>query len=381
MTIARMFKTAAASFAVLAVFASGALAASAVFDDVPDDHPAAAEIEAAHQIGVFNGYGDGTFRPDGKLTQRQAENVIWRMLSWHGTDDDGNFEISRADAAVLAMTGLCGLDGDRIPACDDVNGDPEATETTETGTLVELCAEPTDPTGPSPCADVAPARVSAGDLVQVRIPAGKDQCRVYQSTDAFTDNSSFYIAAEEPKWIYSGGDLYEVRRIWTGYVRLEHRLRIRCRAGANEYVARIVVEDNARPAGEVNDTRPQAPADDASAPDSGQRPRDNARWESYTRKLSACQQLLTGATTRAEYEPKRLAADECIVELIAEYPDDPENDHARIALGNIRRFTPNFPAPNQRQGLANARTLLGRWPGSATGLANGPNASHPAGRS
>ena len=39
------------------------------------------------------------------------------MLTWQGTDDDGNFEISRADAAVLAMSGLCGLDPDRIPAC------------------------------------------------------------------------------------------------------------------------------------------------------------------------------------------------------------------------------------------------------------------------
>ena len=98
----------------VALFASGALAAAA-FNDVGDDHPASAEITAAHSIGVFNGYGDGTFRPDGKLTQGQAENVIWRILSWQGTDDDGNFEISRADAAVLAMTGLCGLAYDRIP--------------------------------------------------------------------------------------------------------------------------------------------------------------------------------------------------------------------------------------------------------------------------
>ena len=104
--------------AVVAVVAAagGALAASA-FNDVADDHPASAEITAAHQVGVFQGYGDGTFRPDGKLTRGQAELVIQRMLTWQGTDDDGNFEISRADAAVLAMSGLCGLDPDRIPAC------------------------------------------------------------------------------------------------------------------------------------------------------------------------------------------------------------------------------------------------------------------------
>ena len=82
-----------------------------------DSHRASAEITAAHQVSVFQGYGDGTFRPDGKLTRGQAELVIHRMLTWQGTDDDGNFEISRADAAVLAMSGLCGLDPDRIPAC------------------------------------------------------------------------------------------------------------------------------------------------------------------------------------------------------------------------------------------------------------------------
>ena len=113
---ARPLRAFAVALAAVAVFATGALAATA-FTDVADNHPASAEIAAAHQIGVFNGYGDGTFRPDVNLTQRQAENVIWRMLSWQGTDDDGNFEISRADAAVLAMTGLCGLAADRIPAC------------------------------------------------------------------------------------------------------------------------------------------------------------------------------------------------------------------------------------------------------------------------
>ena len=86
-----------------------------------DNHRASAEITAAHQVGVFQGYGDGTFRPDRKLTRGQAELVIQRMLTWQGTDDDGNFEISRADAAVLAMSGLCGLDPDRIPSCAAVS--------------------------------------------------------------------------------------------------------------------------------------------------------------------------------------------------------------------------------------------------------------------
>ena len=106
----------AAAVAAFGLTVGAALAASA-FNDVTDNHPASAEITAAHQVGVFQGYGDGTFRPDGKLTRGQAELVIHRMLTWQGTDDDGNFEISRADAAVLAMSGLCGLDPDRIPGC------------------------------------------------------------------------------------------------------------------------------------------------------------------------------------------------------------------------------------------------------------------------
>ena len=110
----------AAAVAAFGLTVGAALAASG-FVDVADDHRASAEITAAHQVGVFQGYGDGTFRPDDKLTRGQAELVIHRMLTWQGTDDDGNFEISRADAAVLAMSGLCGLDPDRIPACAAVS--------------------------------------------------------------------------------------------------------------------------------------------------------------------------------------------------------------------------------------------------------------------
>ena len=104
----------------------GAALAASGFVDVTDNHRASAEITAAHQVGVFQGYGDGTFRPDEKLTRGQSELVIDRMLTWQGTDDDGNFEISRADAAVLAMSGLCGLDPDRIPACAAVGAASEA---------------------------------------------------------------------------------------------------------------------------------------------------------------------------------------------------------------------------------------------------------------
>lgn len=79
MTITGPVKSAAAAAVAVAVLATGALAAASVFGDVAADHPAAAEIAAAHQIGVFQGYRDGDFRPDGKLTQAQAEKVIRRI--------------------------------------------------------------------------------------------------------------------------------------------------------------------------------------------------------------------------------------------------------------------------------------------------------------
>ena len=144
----------AAAFGVvlaMSAIAGAAFAAASAFTDVGDDHEHAAEIAAAHQIGVFNGYGDGTFRPDGKLTQRQAENVIWRILSWHGTDDDGNFEITRADAAALAMTGLCGLDGDRIPGCADIS--PQAAEEPRASGASDPDTADPDPTPSTPSYD------------------------------------------------------------------------------------------------------------------------------------------------------------------------------------------------------------------------------------
>ena len=146
----------AAAVAAFGLTVGAALAASA-FNDVADSHPASAEITAAHQVGVFQGYGDGTFRPDGKLTRGQAELVIHRMLTWQGTDDDGNFEISRADAAVLAMSGLCGLDPDRIPSCAAVS-EAEVQAAYNRGYNDGLdAATPTGSTPPPVTAPAAPA--------------------------------------------------------------------------------------------------------------------------------------------------------------------------------------------------------------------------------
>ena len=66
------------------------------FSDVPDHHPQVSDIEYAVDQGWFQGYPDGTFRPDRKLTADQAATVIGRAFP------DG---ISRADLATILRDG------------------------------------------------------------------------------------------------------------------------------------------------------------------------------------------------------------------------------------------------------------------------------------
>lgn len=65
-----------ATWAVSAYNLPPAPAGRWTFSDVPASHPAYAEIEAAAQAGVINGYGDGTFRPDAGITRAQAAKII-----------------------------------------------------------------------------------------------------------------------------------------------------------------------------------------------------------------------------------------------------------------------------------------------------------------
>ena len=168
----------------MAVFAAGALAADA-FNDVGPDYPASAEITAAHQIGVFQGYDDGTFRPDSELTRVQADRVIRRMLDWQGTDDDGNFKITRADMAVLAMSGLCGLDYDRIPGC------------------VEIAA--TETPAPAPEEGLGSATVDGFTVTVERlVPLPNDGVRI-DYTAANTNRTDYRRASFDWAWVAPDG--------------------------------------------------------------------------------------------------------------------------------------------------------------------------------
>lgn len=53
--------------------------ATSSFTDVDTGHWAAAAIEAAKAAGIIDGYGDGTFKPQGHLTRAEAVKIINRM--------------------------------------------------------------------------------------------------------------------------------------------------------------------------------------------------------------------------------------------------------------------------------------------------------------
>ena len=50
------------------------------FSDVPASHWAAGAIAAASMFGIFTGYADGSFQPEGLLTRAQAASVMNRLL-------------------------------------------------------------------------------------------------------------------------------------------------------------------------------------------------------------------------------------------------------------------------------------------------------------
>ncbi|MBE1447001.1 S-layer homology domain-containing protein [Paenibacillus sp. OAS669] len=57
-----------------------AAASSPSFSDIPSDYWAGEAISAVQEAHLFDGYEDGTFRPDQKMTRAEAVAVIYRLL-------------------------------------------------------------------------------------------------------------------------------------------------------------------------------------------------------------------------------------------------------------------------------------------------------------
>ena len=113
--------------AVACLGVAGAALAGSGFSDTAN-HEHEAEIGLANTKGLFYGYDDGTFRPDRTLTNKQAEVVLRRLLDRY-TDDDGNSTLTRAEAAVVLVHGVCGLDGDCVaPETEPKTDEPETAD-------------------------------------------------------------------------------------------------------------------------------------------------------------------------------------------------------------------------------------------------------------
>ncbi|MHB8946506.1 MAG: S-layer homology domain-containing protein [Bacillota bacterium] len=52
------------------------------FNDVATDDPDRAYIEVAYELGIVNGYPDGTFRPDAEISRAEMTAMILRALEW-----------------------------------------------------------------------------------------------------------------------------------------------------------------------------------------------------------------------------------------------------------------------------------------------------------
>lgn len=102
-----------------------ALAASS-FSDVASDHPQRDDIEHAVDRGWFQGYGDGTFKPDRPITQIHIARVLNRAFPAGST---------RADLATFLRGGFDRLASARSPR-------PPSSTRPSGGDLVRLRAKP-----------------------------------------------------------------------------------------------------------------------------------------------------------------------------------------------------------------------------------------------
>lgn len=143
---------------LVAVLTGPVIATSRIFEDVPTDHPRAREIRWAAQFDppLFQGYEDGTFKPDETMTVSQIAKVVERL---HQTQD-----WTRGEVAALLYHGYDALH-------------PNAAAST-TSTAVATTAEgyklpplPTTTTAPSAPPMIATFEVDRNTIVIRAVPA------------------------------------------------------------------------------------------------------------------------------------------------------------------------------------------------------------------
>lgn len=104
-----------ATTAVL-VGVTGVSAEQTLFNDVPASHPYGEAISALAALGVVNGYGDGTFKPDAAVTRGQAAKMIAGTFQLK-TENGDNVEFNDVEqtspyfGAIVALTTLGAING------------------------------------------------------------------------------------------------------------------------------------------------------------------------------------------------------------------------------------------------------------------------------
>lgn len=79
--------TALVCTAVLVLGISPVFAAK-LYKDVPDEYWATKDIIKCSECKVFEGYGDGTFKPSGNITQEQTLAVLYRTIKYNNNEFD-----------------------------------------------------------------------------------------------------------------------------------------------------------------------------------------------------------------------------------------------------------------------------------------------------
>lgn len=103
-----------------AALAAPVIAQTALFPDVPEDHPRVDAIRYVQSEGIYRGFPDGSFRPDEYLTRVQfvktAERLYDRFDSW-----------TRADWAQVIYEGMPSLGAPVTTAATPVIAEPATT--------------------------------------------------------------------------------------------------------------------------------------------------------------------------------------------------------------------------------------------------------------
>lgn len=114
-------RTIAAATAALLTLGTAATAAH-VFPDVEDDNVHADAIEWAADLGVVEGYPDGTFDPGGEITRQQAASMFHRYHDAHtDTSSTGSGpQGPKGDTGATGPQGPAGSPG--APGADGADG-------------------------------------------------------------------------------------------------------------------------------------------------------------------------------------------------------------------------------------------------------------------